>query len=61
VSTPSTFDEIDGPGQMRHETEIMTGREGSPSIEVQAATHGAPPPPEDRGVDEGPDKYSGGI
>jgi hypothetical protein len=40
-----------------HSTEVLSANSGSPSIETQSATHGAPLPAEDRGLAEGPRKY----
>jgi hypothetical protein len=57
---PGSFADLCG-GLPGHATEVMTAHEGQPAVEVQDRTHGAGLPAVDNGVDEGPDKYSGGI
>jgi hypothetical protein len=43
----------DFPGPSRHQAELDASHEGSPSISVQSATHGAPLPSVDTGTDPG--------
>ncbi len=47
---PATFDDLRG-SLPDHDGEIMTARQGAPSIEVQGATHGAGRPAQDNGPD----------
>lgn len=57
---PATFADLCG-GLPDHHGEVMTAHEGQPTVEVQAATHGAGRPAVDNGPDTGPNKYGGGI
>ena len=51
MSTPGTFGDIDGPGQLRHEAEVMAAHEGT-------AGTGVPAPAPDHGMSDEA-KYGG--
>jgi hypothetical protein len=57
---PASFDDLCG-GLPEHHGEVMTAHEGRPTVETQAATHGAGRPAVDNGLAEGPRKYGGGT
>ncbi len=54
---PGSFDDLCG-SLPDHHTEVMTGREGRPTVAEQDRTHGAGRPAEDRGATEA-QKYGG--
>jgi hypothetical protein len=54
VSTPypTSFDDLNPRGLPTHELEVLSSHEGSPSVVVQNATHGAPAAVPDHGMDD---------
>jgi hypothetical protein len=48
-------------GLPTHQDELETAHQGAPSLAVQDATHGAPAPAEDRGMDDHAKYAAGGC
>ena len=59
IPDPSTFADLCS-GLHDHHSELMTGHEGQPTVEVQDRTHGAGKPAVDQGMTEQA-KYGGRL